>query len=154
MDEPEPATSGDPAQGESARVITRGYVDILIGVALLVGGLIALCFPVALDTYDQWGVRVQCGNGYHAELLQASIVDSGAPTARPTTLHRCENSLVQRRAWAMSVAGVGGLLILLEIVAWARAESTSPGAPPRPSAPGGGDAATPWSAGPRALRSR
>jgi hypothetical protein len=38
---------------ESAQVVTRGFVDMLIGTFLLAGTLVALCPPVYIGTYDQ-----------------------------------------------------------------------------------------------------
>ena len=51
----------------SAKVVTRGRLVTMLGTVLLVGGLIGLCFPVFLDSYDSWGIQVKCGNGYSAE---------------------------------------------------------------------------------------
>jgi len=43
----------------SARVVTRGRLNMLIGTLLLAGALIALCLPVFLDAYDRWGVQIK-----------------------------------------------------------------------------------------------
>lgn len=111
---------------------------MLIGIALLAGGLVALCFPVYLDAYDQWGMQVNCGNGYHGELLQATVDDSGgvdpqsAATGAPgivrPALHyvdSCKSALVRRHAWAVPVAGAGAVILILELLAWARGGSTT-----------------------------
>ncbi|MGH3595981.1 MAG: hypothetical protein ACRDUT_08440, partial [Mycobacterium sp.] len=60
---------------KSAKVVTRGWVPKLIGTVLLAGALVALCFPVYLSTYDQYGMEINCGNGYYSRLLQAATDD-------------------------------------------------------------------------------
>ncbi|ORW07842.1 hypothetical protein [Mycobacterium kyorinense] len=138
MNESDIVVSDDLAQDESAKAITRGFTDMLIGIALLAGGLVAMCFPVYLDAYDQWGMQVNCGNGYHGELLQATVDDSGgvdpqsaatgAPRIVRPALHyvdSCNSALVHRRAWAVPVAGAGAVILILELLAWARGGSTT-----------------------------
>ncbi|MGH3541278.1 MAG: hypothetical protein ACRDTO_02700 [Mycobacterium sp.] len=129
---------------ESAKVGTRGFVDMLIGAFLLVGALVALCLPVYLGTYDQWGVKLKCGNGYHVELLQATIDDHGrdpqdpqyasagpSPGARPATgyVDQCKSAIAHRRSWVIPVAGLGALILIPELAVWARGASVSSLAP-------------------------
>ncbi|MGH3556361.1 MAG: hypothetical protein ACRDTK_02420 [Mycobacterium sp.] len=140
MNEPDTVTSGDLAEDESAKVITRGYMEMLIGIALLATALVALCFPVHLSTYDRYGIQLKCGNGYHAELLQATIDDLGqdpqdpqaAPVnasgaLRPSTNYvgQCKSAIAHRRAWTIPVAALGVLILVPELVAWARGRSAS-----------------------------
>lgn len=112
---------------ESEKVFTRGWLAMLIGAALLIGGLVALCFPVFLDSYDKYGVQIKCGNGYHAELLQATIDDQEPASAavRPTTSYvdQCNSALAHRRAWLIPVAALGVLILIPDLVAWARGRS-------------------------------
>lgn len=117
----------------SERVVTRGWVNMFIGAALLAGALVALCFPVYLGTYDRYGMQIKCGNGYYSQLLQATIDDLGqdpqalpvgaSPAARATTnyVDQCESALMHRRAWVLPVAGLGALILISELLAWARA---------------------------------
>jgi hypothetical protein len=81
---------------ESARVVTRGWVDMLIGTFLVVGALVALCFPVYLDAYDRWGMQIKCGNGYYSQSLQATFDDQEqAQQSGPATRYvdQCKSAL-------------------------------------------------------------
>jgi hypothetical protein len=114
---------------ESPRTITRGWLITLIGIALLAGGLFGLCFPVFLDSYDSSGIRVKCGNGYYAELVQATADDqqSTSGAVRPATgyVHQCMNALAHRREWLIPVAALGALILISELVALSRLGSRS-----------------------------
>ncbi|MBV9321421.1 MAG: hypothetical protein JO106_16220 [Mycobacterium sp.] len=102
---------------------------MMIGIALLAGGLVGLCFPVFLDSYDSWGMRVKCGNGYYADLVQATTDDqqstSGAVGPATSYVHQCESALAHRRAWLIPVAALGTLVVISELVAWSRSGSAS-----------------------------
>lgn len=124
---------------ESAKVLTRGWLDMLLGSALLLGALVALCYPVHLGTYDQYGIQLSCGNGYHAELLQATINDRGKDPQDPQApvytkrvagpannyVDQCKSALAHRRAWTIPVAALGALIVTPELLAWARGQSTA-----------------------------
>ncbi|MGH3553880.1 MAG: hypothetical protein ACRDT5_15075 [Mycobacterium sp.] len=118
---------------KSAKVVTRGWVPKLIGTVLLAGALVALCFPVYLSTYDQYGMEINCGNGYYSRLLQAATDDQNqahrsAPAAgQPATnyVDQCKSALLHRRAWTVSVAAVGVLILIPELVAWTRRGSAT-----------------------------
>jgi hypothetical protein len=114
---------------ESPRTITRGWLITLIGIALLAGGLVGLCFPVFLGSYDSSGVEVKCGNGYRAELVQATTDDertaSGAAQPATSYVHQCMSALAHRRAWLIPVAAVGALILIPELLAWSRAKPQS-----------------------------
>lgn len=99
--------------GESAKAVTRGWVDLLIGTIVLAGALVALSFPVYLGTYDRWGLQISCGNGYYSKLPQAAAGDE-------SYVDQCKSALLHRRAWTMTVGAVGALIIVPELVAWAR----------------------------------
>jgi hypothetical protein len=112
-----------------ARVITRGRLDILIGTVLLAGALVALGFPVYLDSYDRWGIQIKCGTGYHSQLLQATIADQQpAQQSGPADyVDHCKSAVQHRRVWVLPVAGLGAVLLIPELVTWARGGSRSSG---------------------------
>jgi hypothetical protein len=114
---------------ESPRTITSGWLITLIGIALLAGGLFGLCFPVFLNSYDSSGIQVKCGNGYYAELVQATADDeqSTSGAVQPTTgyVHQCMNALAHRREWLIPVAAVGAIILISELVASSRVQSRS-----------------------------
>jgi hypothetical protein len=117
---------------ESAKVVTRSRVDMLIGTIVLAGALVALCLPVYLGTYDRWGVEIKCGNGYHSQLLQATTDDQDqARRSAPATdlVDQCKSALLHRRAWTIPVGAVGALILVPELVAWARGRSAGPAQP-------------------------
>jgi hypothetical protein len=108
----------------STKAITRGWLAMLVGAALLAAGLVALGFPVFLHAYDQWGIQIKCGNGYATQLLQATVDDQQAASAHvqpPTSyVDQCKSALMHRRAWTIPVAAVGLLILIPELVAWSR----------------------------------
>jgi hypothetical protein len=98
----------------------RGLLTAALAVALLVGGLLALHFPVYIDAYDRWGWQIECGDGYGADLAQAAIADEGfdpasgePPPANVSTgndyVGQCNTALAIRRAWAIPLAVLGWL---------------------------------------------
>ena len=119
---------------ESTRTVTRGWLIMWIGIALLAGGLLGLCLPVYLDSYDSWGMRVKCGNGYYAELVRATTDDqqsaSGAVQPATSYVHQCKSALAHRRAWLIPVAALGAVILILELPVWSRAGSRSSAATP------------------------
>ncbi|WP_375481858.1 hypothetical protein [uncultured Mycobacterium sp.] len=122
---------------QSEKTLTHGWLAVLVGTALLVGGLVALSFPVFLGSYDKYGIQIKCGNGYRAELLQPSLDDqeSASTPTRPTTSYvdQCRTALAHRRAWLIPVAGAGALILVPDLVAWARGGSARPAEPPHES---------------------
>ncbi|ORV99019.1 hypothetical protein [Mycobacterium kyorinense] len=113
---------------ESAKVISRGWLAMLVGTALLAAGLVVLCLPVYLDAHDRWGIQIKCGNGYYTQLLQASISDQEpAQQSRPATnyLDQCKSALLHRRAWAIPLTAAGTLIVIGEMAAWMRGGSPS-----------------------------
>lgn len=118
--------------GKSAKAITRGWLDMIVGAAVLAGALVALCFPVYLGTYDRWGIQIRCGNGYASQSTQASTDDrdqAHQPAPATNYVGQCNSALAHRRAWAIPVAAVGALILVPELVAWARGESRMPAGP-------------------------
>ena len=62
-----------------------------------------LWFPVYLDQYDLYGVKVACGNGFSSNLNQA---------AQANLVTNCDTALLVRRAWAIPAVAFGWLLVL------------------------------------------
>jgi hypothetical protein len=58
-----------------------GIVGLLLGVI----GLAALLFPVNLDQYDSYGVKVTCDNGFSSDLTQARQATGDALVTRCVT---------------------------------------------------------------------
>ena len=121
----------------------RSWFILIVGIGLLASGLFALCFPVFLSSYDRWGIQIKCGTGYRT-ICEADIADSGdvgssAPTPSaaltvPGEAYRaqCEHALAVRRAWAIPVFGVGGIVfaaIAAGLVVWALSSELSSARP-------------------------
>ncbi len=85
----------------------RQIVAAVVAVVLLTFGLLALRWPVYLSDFDAWGVQVKCGNGFSADLVQASFAGQA---------DRCQRALAVRRAWAIPVAALGWLIIVALVV--------------------------------------
>jgi hypothetical protein len=82
------------------------FLVLLAGVALLVGGLIALRFPVFLPDFDQWGFQINCGSGFQSALTQASVADSGGNNY----VDQCHAAIAVRRDWTIPLTVTGALL--------------------------------------------
>jgi hypothetical protein len=82
------------------------------GLALALFGLMALWFPVYLDQYDLYGVKVACGNGFSSNLNQA---------AQANLVTNCDTALLVRRAWAIPSVAFGWLLVMGFLLAWVHA---------------------------------
>ena len=67
--------------GVTQRHHRLAYTGIVCAVVLGIG-LLALNFPVFLDTYDQWGFQIKCGTGYAADLTQAAAATGHRPASR------------------------------------------------------------------------
>lgn len=114
-----------------SRVVTRARMDVLIGTLLFAGALIALFLPVYLDAYDSWGIHIKCGTGYQSQLLQATVSDQEqARHGRATNyVDQCKSAVLHRRVGVLPVAGLGAVLLIPELVAWARGGSRSSAEP-------------------------
>jgi hypothetical protein len=85
--------------------------------------VIALCWPVRLDVWDQSGFQISCGDGAVADYAQAASADHDArkPPHGPTPEHAtdyvgdCQSAIWWRRGWTVPLAffGVVGLLTAL-----------------------------------------
>jgi len=89
----------------------------IAGLALAVIGLLALWFPVYLDQYDSYGIKVTCGNGFGSNLTQAVQANGG------DLVTQCGSALLVRRAWAIPAVASGWLLVTGFLVAWVHRES-------------------------------
>ncbi len=70
--------------------------------------------PIELDQHDAYGFPIQCGNGFSSDLTVARA-DGGEVATR------CESALLTRRVWAIPSVAVGGLLVTVFLIEWARA---------------------------------
>jgi H+/Cl- antiporter ClcA len=87
------------------------YTGIVAAILLAIG-LLAMNFPVFLDSYDQWGWQIKCGTGYISDLSQAA-----ATVGDQDYVAQCENALLMRRLWTMPLAIIGGLVLIVVLVA-------------------------------------
>ena len=87
------------------------YTGIVAGV-VLAAGLLAMNFPVFLDSYDQYGWQIKCGTGYITDLSQAA--DAVGET---NYVDQCESALLLRRLWTMPLAVIAGTVLLAVLVA-------------------------------------
>ena len=85
----------------------RRFFVFAAGITLLVGGLLALRFPVFLPNFDQWGFQINCGSGFPDRVDAAGIADSGAGQF----IDECHTAVAIRRAWAIPVTMAGALLL-------------------------------------------
>jgi hypothetical protein len=84
---------------------TQRFLVLLVGLALLIGGLIALRFPVFLSDFDQWGFQINCGSGFQSALTQASFADA-------RYVDQCHAAIAVRRDWTVPVALIGAFMIV------------------------------------------
>ncbi len=90
-----------------ANMSTPRLLISMSGILLLVGGLLALRFPVFLSDFDQWGFQINCGNGFGSDWTQAATADS----AGTHFVDQCHAAIAIRRAWAVPVVVAGALLL-------------------------------------------
>ncbi len=89
----------------------------IIAAVVLAGALLALNFPVFLESYDQYGFQIKCGTGYLSDLAQAAAATGG------DYVDQCETALLTRRLWTIPLALAGGAALLLALVASATASA-------------------------------
>ncbi|OBH55823.1 hypothetical protein A5685_10275 [Mycobacterium colombiense] len=92
----------------------RGPLIVFAAVVFLAGGIFALYLPVFIDAYDQFGWQVKCGNGFTAELNQAS--SAGGP-AGTNYVDQCGSALMVRRLWAIPMAVLGAITLIWQAAA-------------------------------------
>jgi hypothetical protein len=83
----------------------RAFYFGVLSVVLIGGGLLALNFPVFIDTYDHFGFQIKCGTGFHTNLTQAAEAGGGAH------VDQCETALLVRRLWAIPTSVIGAVLL-------------------------------------------
>lgn len=97
----------------------RQVVAAVVAIALLTFGLLALRWPVYLPDFDPWGVQVKCGSGFSADLVQASFAGRA---------DECQHALAVRRMWAIPIAALGWLIVIVLVVPLLRPqEAGTPG---------------------------
>lgn len=87
------------------------YTGIAAGVILVIA-LLAMNFPVFLDSYDQYGWQVKCGTGYVSDLAQAA-----ATVGEVNHVDQCEAALLMRRMWTVPMAVLAAAVLLAVVVA-------------------------------------
>jgi hypothetical protein len=103
-------------------VTNRGWFILCLGGALVGIGLVALNFPVFLDSYDQWGWQIKCGTGYSTNLMQAEIASQVTP--QTNFVDQCQSALEVRRAWTIPIAVAGWLILSgLAVALWRHAST-------------------------------
>ncbi|OBJ60386.1 hypothetical protein [Mycobacterium sp. 1423905.2] len=90
------------------------------GLVLLVIGVAGLWFPVYLNQFDVYGVKVSCGNGFSSTVPPNALADGGNPAAR------CGTALLIRRAWTIPTVILGWLLVTRFVVAWVHTGQRAP----------------------------
>ena len=94
-----------------ANMSTPRLLVLITGVLLLVGGLVALRFPVFLADFDRWGFQINCGSGFQIDVTQAGIAD----TAGTHFVQQCHAAIAMRRAWTVPVMMAGALLLSAQL---------------------------------------
>lgn len=84
----------------------------IIAAVVLVIALLAMNFPVFLDSYDQYGWQIKCGTGYLSDLTQAA-----ATVGDTNYVEQCETALLMRRLWTIPMALFAGTALLVVLVA-------------------------------------
>ena len=102
-----------------ANASTPRLLMLMSGILLLVGGLLALRFPVFLSGFDQWGFQISCGNGFGGDWTQAATADS----AGTHFVDQCHAAIAVRRLWAVPVTGAGALLLTALLIRPTRREA-------------------------------
>jgi hypothetical protein len=104
-----------------ASMSTPRLLILMTGVLLLVGGLLALRFPVFLSDFDQWGFQINCGSGFGSDLTQAGTADS----AGTHFVGQCHAAIAMRRAWTVPMVVAGTLLLCTLLLRPARRHSAN-----------------------------
>lgn len=99
----------------------RGYFFLVIGALLTGVGLLALAFPVFINSWDQFGWQINCGTGYNTDLDQASIA---APVIGVDAVNQCESALTERRMWVIPIVVVGWVALTVLLIAFLRHASS------------------------------
>lgn len=115
------------------RILARDWPLLVISLLLLAAGLVALSTPILLADYDDAGIQVVCGNGYHGRAPQVQVGDPGpgpqssaAGAAATHYVEQCRAAVAHRRTWAIPAAVAGFAMLIPGLVKWARAEMPPP----------------------------
>lgn len=100
--------------GEKSTVKNRHLLLGIAGALLVVTGLMALWWPVFLSQYDQYGMQINCGRGYNANLTQAATAGGDDVVAQ------CGTALLVRRLWAIPTAVIGWAILTILVWGWVR----------------------------------
>lgn len=95
----------------TARHHRLAYTGIVAAVVLIIG-LLAMNFPVFIDSYDQYGWQIKCGTGYVSNLTQAT-----ATVGEDNYVEQCKDALLARRMWTISMVVLAGAVLLTTLVA-------------------------------------
>jgi hypothetical protein len=83
-----------------ANMSTARLLILVVGVLLLVGGLLALRFPVFLTDFDQWGFQINCGTGFGSDWTQAATAEpEPASWSNATQPSRCAEPALSPWWW-------------------------------------------------------
>ena len=93
------------------------YIGIA-GLLLAVIGLAARAYPIYLDQYDVYGIKVSRGKGLSSDLSHA------AQTDRHHLVTQCHTALRARRAWAIPAVAIGWLLVTGFLAVWVHSEQS------------------------------
>ncbi|WP_431236689.1 hypothetical protein ACQ86B_17305 [Mycolicibacterium aichiense] len=96
----------------------RQIVAAVVAAVLLTFGLLALRWPVYLPDFDPWGVQIKCGSGFSSDLVQATFAGKAV---------QCQHALAMRRAWAIPVAALGWLVVIVIVVPLLRPQEVHAG---------------------------
>ena len=86
----------------------RAFYIGVVAFFLIVVGLLALNFPVFLDSFDQYGFQIKCGTGYISDLGQAAA-------AQQNYVDQCETALLVRRLWTIPLVAIGAIVIVIAL---------------------------------------
>ncbi|MFZ2178305.1 MAG: aminopeptidase [Rhodococcus sp. (in: high G+C Gram-positive bacteria)] len=100
--------------------ITARTFAIALGAVILLVGVIALLWPVGIDSSNQ-DQHISCGNAISSDLTEAQQADTQNPigttlselglTERPDNVAQCNDALSTRRAWAWPVTAAGAVVL-------------------------------------------
>jgi hypothetical protein len=88
----------------------RAFYIGVVAVFLIAVGLLALNFPVFLDSFDQYGFQIKCGTGYLTDLSQAA-----SAAGQHNYVDQCETALLIRRLWTIPMVVVGLIVVVIVV---------------------------------------
>lgn len=88
----------------------RAFYIGIVAFFLIVVGLLALNFPVFLDSFDQYGFQIKCGTGYLTDLSQAA-----SAAGQDNYVDQCERALLVRRLWTIPLVVIGSVVLVIVV---------------------------------------